>query len=355
MKKLLMRIVIILSIIVLAVIIYILGILIINSVNDYKPQTMSVNTKAGSGAEIQDEKSTFSIISWNIGYAGLGAKSDFFYDGGKMTMPEKADYKSYLHGILERIESFDSPDFILFQEVDTSSARSYRVNQYELIKKRLPLYSSVFAKNYDVSFVPVPVFNPMANVVSGLATYSRYDPVSTSQVVFPGNFAWPTRLFMLDRCFLLSIFEVQGSKKLYIINTHNSAFDDGSLRDSQLGLLYEYMLRASENGDYVVAGGDWNMNPAGYSNTVFASGDLAFKLQDLPLIIGPGSEWQIAFNTIYPTNRKVSSAYDTGKTYTTIIDYFICSPNIEILEVDCLYDGFENSDHHPVLLRFKLK
>jgi exonuclease III len=42
------------------------------------------------------------------------------------------------------------------------------------------------------------------------------------------------------------------------------------------------------------------------------------------------------------------------QTFTTVIDYFLLSPNIELLEVKGIDEGFENSDHNPVSMRIKL-
>ncbi len=339
---------------VLVVLLYVSGVLIINSAVNYKPATKNLDITGPEKTSYISGHNTFSILSWNIGYAGLGSKSDFFYDGGKMVRPAREDYELYKKGILECIQAFDSLDFILLQEIDTASTRSYGINQYAEISGCTPAHSNVFAKNYDVAYVPVPVFRPMAKVISGLAVFSRFSISSAMQVVFPENYAWPKSLFMPDRCFILTIFDLPSGRKLHIINTHNSAFDDGSLRISQLRLLHEYMQSAYQKGDYVVAGGDWNLNPEGYGNTFFVSGDIALSVPGMLPASPPASTWAIAFDPDYPTNRDVSAPYAPGLTPTTIIDYFMCSPNIKVLDVRTLYDGFKNSDHQPVYLRFEL-
>lgn len=343
-----------LSVAVFVVLLYVSGVLIINSAGNYKPDTQNLAITRPEKTPYISGHNTFSILSWNIGYAGLGSKSDFFYDGGKMVRPAREDYELYKKGILECIQAFDSLDFILLQEIDTASTRSYGINQYVEISGCTPAHSNVFAKNYDVAYVPVPVFRPMAKVISGLAVFSQFSISSAMQVIFPENYAWPTSLFMPDRCFILTIFDLPSGRKLHIINTHNSAFDDGSLRFSQMMLLYEYMQSAYREGNYVVAGGDWNINPEGYGNTFFVNGDTAFSVPDMLPASPPDSTWAIAFDPDYPTNRDVSAPYTPGHTPTTIIDYFMCSPNIKVLDVRTLYDGFKNSDHQPVYLRFEL-
>ena len=355
MKKHLFNLIRLLLLLAIGIFVYIAGILIINSVQNYSPEDTIIPVSMSNSLQPVEEKGILSILSWNIGYAGLGENADFFYDGGKMVRPPREDYDRYHQGILKQISELDSIDFIILQEVDTFSRRSYGINQFKEFQNTLTSHSGIFVKNYDVLYVPLPFLNPMGRVVSGLSLFSAYRIQESSQIVFPESFAWPNGLFMPDRCFIHAIFTLSSGKSLHIINTHNSAFDDGSLRNSQLEILYDIMLGAYENGDYVIAGGDWNMNPAGYSNTTFISGDPAFGLSDIAAVEGPEKNWQLAFNTLYPTNRDVSTKYIPGTSIATIIDYFVCSPNIQVHEVKCLYDGFKYSDHHPVILRFELK
>ncbi len=343
-----------LLLITILVIIYIAVILFVNVLRDYKPENGPLNIAACHNMPNCESQDSFSVLSWNIGYAGLGNNSDFFYDGGTMIRPEREDYDAYLGGIIGQLQFFDSLDFILLQEVDTSAHRSFGLNQHELISEALSSHCGVFAKNYDVSYVPMPLFNPMANVISGLSVFSRYKITGAEQIVFPGNYTWPTALFMPDRCFVVSVFKTPSARNLHVINTHNSAFDDGELRNSQVAILNEYMLTAYHRGDYVIAGGDWNINPGAYSNDPFLSGDLPFMLKGVAGVAAPGPGWEVAFDPAYPTNRDVSSNYIPGLTPTTIIDFFVCSPNIRLLEVKTLYDGFQNTDHQPVYLRFSL-
>ena len=42
--------------------------------------------------------------------------------------------------------------------------------------------------------------------------------------------------------------------------------------------------------------------------------------------------WKWIYDPAIPTNRDVSEAYKKGRTRTTIIDYFIVSPNLEVIE-----------------------
>lgn len=344
---------ILLPIIVLALT-YIIVILAMNTLNDYKPEDAAIKRSHSAGAHDTVFQGTYSMLSWNIGYGGLNKNADFFYDGGSMVFPGEKEYNQSINQIFERLHSFDSIAFILLQEVDTASARSYYTNQYQNISSRLKKHHGTFIKNYDVSFVPVPLFNPLSRVISGFSLFGIYRAAEIRMTVFPGKFPWPRHLFMPDRCFMTCSYITGSGKYLHIIHTHNSAFDNGTLREQQINLLNRHMELLYARGDYVIAGGDWNINPPGYKNTHFLSGDIAFEVSLSAKYKLGGKDWTIAFDPQYPTNRDVSTQYVPGQTPATIIDFFVCSPNIDVVRVETLHDGFLHSDHQPVYLRFKL-
>ena len=65
--------------------------------------------------------------------------------------------------------------------------------------------------------------------------------------------------------------------------------------------------------------------------------------------------WTWAFDKMTPTNRKLSTAYTKGETFTTLIDFYLTSPNVEVLKVETIDLDFQYSDHQPVKLEVKLK
>jgi endonuclease/exonuclease/phosphatase family metal-dependent hydrolase len=119
-------------------------------------------------------------------------------------------------------------------------------------------------------------------------------------------------------------------------------------------MLYADMLKAYKLGHYVIAGGDWNLNPSGWTGEQYISKDIPFLLPH-EVLQAPGEDWQIVFDGDFPTNRDVSGPYIQGITPCTTIDFFICSPNVEVKEIRTLYNAFEFSDHQPVYLSFLLK
>ena len=133
---------------------------------------------------------TVRIVSWNIGYAGLGNDMDFFYDGGKRMRTSQARTVENLQRILRFLQrrTADSArvDFILLQEVDLDSRRSYGINEYDSLRRALPGYESWMGLNYVADFVPIPLTDPMGRVKGGVATFSRSEWYDTAiRAVFP--------------------------------------------------------------------------------------------------------------------------------------------------------------------------
>ncbi len=322
------------------------------TISDYKPAPEETVYTA-SNPDIISDSLELNLMIWNIGYCGLSSDMDFFYDGGKNVFPPKEKVKENLKGVQNFISKHPEIDFWQFQEVDQSSRRSYHINEYSAIADKLPTYLSTFSKNYDVFFVPLPITKPMGAVLSGLATYSKFVPVKSIRHSFPGNYSWPKGLFMLDRCFLVNRYKLSNGKELLMINTHNSAYDDGSLRKKQLAYLQNFLEAEYKKGNYILVGGDWNQCPPNFVphfNTNLMDNKNRMDIPDDYM-----KDWTWAFQNVIPTNRRVNTPYHSKTTLTTVIDYFLLSPNIEKIELKAIQLNFTYSDHNPVYLKLKLK
>lgn len=342
--------------IVFVIVLYFGGIIILDTVTDYAPKEKEKIESQRNGCLEKSTDSVFTILSWNIGYCGLGKEMDFFYDGGTNVRPPKENFQKYLNGVLNRLSGFDTVDIILLQEVDTNAKRSYYTNEYTLIKEFMPLFSFSFAKNYDVRFVPLPVLNPMGSVISGMITLSKIKPREAIRYPYYANYSWPMNVMMLDRCLIYTKFKIPGDKYLIIMNTHNSAFDDAAeLREMEGYILKSIMLDEYAKGNYVVAGGDWNRNPPLFDGRKFNDKNISYTVVPAIDTSFLPKGWQWVFDPTLPSNRNVNIAYEKGKTKTTIIDYFAVSPNLEVIENKTLADDFEFSDHQPIFIRVKMK
>jgi endonuclease/exonuclease/phosphatase family metal-dependent hydrolase len=342
---------IIAGIILLAVLIF--GFLIIYAtLDDYKPKIQELVFKSDN-PDTYPGLSEIDILIWNIGYCGLSDDMDFFYDGGKQVRTSKKNVLRNLESVINLLKTNDTLEFILLQEVDKNSKRSYHINEYDSINNRLSGYWSFFGKNYDVFFVPLPPNEPMGSVESGLQTLSRYVPGNSSRWSFPGKFGWPKSLFMLDRCFLVNRYPLRNGKELLIINTHNSAYDGGALKKHEMAYLQKWLMDEYAKGNYIIVGGDWNQSPPAfkpeYIDNVFDDVDFALIANDfMP------DGWQWVYDPKVPSNRRVISPYVKGKTPTTVIDFLLISPNIEKKNVETINLDFKYSDHQPVLAKLKL-
>jgi len=313
--------------------------LIYSTMNDFTPEAKEEVEVLNMQSAMPD--SVIRLLTWNIGYAGLGAESDFFYDGGSTVRVSEALTRKNMEGVLNKLAGLDSVDILLLQEVDTFSKRSYWLNELGLIAEKLPQHSTSFALNYNVDFVPIPFLEPMGRVMGGLATYNRFVVNSAQRHQFPSSYNWPNRIYFLDRCFLEQRVPLSDGRELVVINTHNSAFDDGSLKAKEMGHLREYLLEEQRLGNPVIVGGDWNQGAPG-------TGFQEVSQDFLP-------DWQWVFDTSFATNRSLKAAYVKGETETFVIDYFLVSPDLVVEEVIVLNMDFSYSDHQPVFLQIRLR
>jgi len=301
-----------------------------------------------------------TILSWNIGYGGLGQYSDFFMDGGKNTKAaDEKQVRAYLDGISDSIMQ-NGADLVLLQEVDANSSRTYGIDQRDLLNDGMEC--EAFALNYSCPFVPNPntlLIHPLGKINSGL--YTMTDGLmldKAERIALPCPFSWPLRIANLKRCLLVSYLPVEGSdRQLVLINLHLEAYDDGEGKIAQTNQLREFIRSEYEKGNYVIAGGDFNqVFPGGlevYPNTHTENWEPGVLDENL-LPAG----WTLAYDLSVPSCRLLNQPYapgDTAGTQYYVIDGLILSPNVELKSVQTIDAGFENSDHNPVRAEVILK
>ena len=334
-----------------------IGIIVINgTLTDYKPNLKEKLEVKGKGYFNTSSDSVVTILSWNIGYCGLGKDVDFFYDGGKMSRPSKEYFQKYINGVLNFLAKNDTIDMILLQQVGTNAKRSYYTNEAKLINQFLPNYYSVFAKNYDVSFIPFPWNAALGSVISGMITLSKIKPFESYRYNYCSNYQWPKKIFFHDRCMIYTKFKMLDGKYLIVLNTHNSSYADAAeLREIESYVMKAIMLDEYGKGNYVVAAGDWNRNPPNFDYTKIITAENK-RNANPPLDIDfLPPQWQIVYDHSIPTYRDLNEPYQKGVTKTTITDYFAVSPNLEVIENKTIPTNFEFSNHQPVFLRVKPK
>ena len=333
------------------------GLILWLSVCEFKPADVTDvkvenNSQVGDLSPFPDQELT--VISWNIGYAGLGKDSDFFMDGGENVSSADQDaVTASLLGIYRQLYTGDDQAGIyMLQEVDKNSARTYGMDESDC----LGIYNSAYALNYSCPFVPYPL-PPIGRVNSGLLTTTMYDIDSSERISLPCPFDWPVSTANLKRCLLVSYLPIEGSsKKLVIVNLHLEAYDDGEGKIAQTKQLREFIQAEYEKGNYVIAGGDFNQ--------VFPGGIEKYP-NEHPELWEPGTitddimpeGWSLAYDLDTPSCRLLNQPYDPADTENTqyyVIDGFIISPNVELISVETINAGFEFSDHNPVQLKVRL-
>lgn len=345
------------------IIIFIVGLLVVFglllitlTLTDFKPKEKIALEINNNQNELLELNQNLTVTTFNIGYAGLDKDQNFFADGGTNSRAEsKERVESNLAGIWNYLKDINS-DFLLLQEVDLNSSRSFEINQLDFLKERLNNYSYIYGVNYRVPWVPVPLTNPMGKVESGIMTFSKYEINQAYRYDLPGKEKWPIQLFELDRCFTESRFKVDSGDELVLVNLHLSAFDEGGLiRQQQLNYLKEYIENEFKKGNHLILGGDWNHNLPGSDPYRFEhSEEWPFWLQNLPEDFTlENFSW--ASNNTTPTVRTLAQEYLVGYNFLANIDGFLVSNNVEIIKVVTSDEGFEYSDHNPVTLTFVLR
>lgn len=328
---------------------------------------------------------TYKIGTYNIGFGAYSQDFTFFLDTGydkdgnatcghDSKGHSKEEVLENTKGSIKAIKDLNL-DFAVLQEVDTNSTRSYHINQEELFSNELSSYDHTFAVNFASAYLPYPLYDMHGKANAGLVTYSKYSIQESVRKSYPISSSL-SKLFDLDRCFSYNVINVNNGKKLYLVNSHMSAYDKGgTIREQQMKLLNEFLQERKTAGDYVVVGGDFNhdlltYNPEySYTSTSKPHGETKkdpdwvasfFNEQGKsPIIEG----FSVVAADNKPTCRNNDEEYNPSTTYVCTVDGFIVSDNIQVVsktvietKPGCLgFDGFAFSDHQPVVMEFELK
>jgi hypothetical protein len=336
--------------------------LVFITITEYRPQAQEPAEVANNTATVQEYvelAKPIDIISWNIGYCGLGARQDFFMDGGAMVRPSnKNEVEENLAGVIQTLKQ-NPADFYLIQELDKASKRSYYIDQTTALAESLDT-TLAYTYNFKALFVPYPL-SPIGKVASGVGLFTRYPFTEAYRFALPVPFKWPVSTVNLKRCMLITRFPLECGKELVIAVLHLEAYDEGEGKIAQTKAVADFIRAEYETGNYVIAGGDFNQTfPGTRSFFPLYDGLWAPGIIDADLL---PAGWQFAVDEQTPSCRLNNAPYMPALTDETIrekwqyyvIDGFIVSPNISVLSVETLDESFRYADHNPVKLRVILK
>ena len=317
---------------------------------------MAVNVEGNNNAELNLGDSV-KILSWNIGYGGLGDNEDFVMDGGKNANPkDKSRVEANLNDLITKVKA-NNADIVLFQEMDLNSKRSFGINEKELFSTGLEnKYNNSFALNFRVGFLPYPITDPIGYLNSGISTFSKYGVSEATRHQLPIPFSWPISMLNLKRCLLVNRIPIKNSdKELVVINLHLEAYDDGEGKIKQTQQLKALMDTEMQKGNYVVAGGDFNQTFSNIDTSKYPNRGAAWQAGSIDAAQFTG--WNLIMDNTNPTCRSLDkplAGADKATFQYYVIDGFICSPNVTVSSATTLNYDFVSTDHNPVLLEIVL-
>jgi endonuclease/exonuclease/phosphatase family metal-dependent hydrolase len=318
---------------------------LLSCLTDAPPLEQSAPSEPRPSIEAIEEP--LSVLTWNLGFGGLGQGAEFCPDGGHRLIPSpKREVLRNIEGIAAELSRWQA-DAFLFQEAALPSTVNRRQDLLAALTRRLPAYWRGYSPAVTARF-------PGVAVSIGQATFSRLRPLAVERVELP--LEGGSSLVRQHQHLLVSRYALPGrDEQLVLVNVHLSAFDEGSqTRRRQLAAVTGFMQAEAARGNYVVLGGDWNLVLADTRFAHTTKERYLFWVHPLPEGFPPPG-WRKLVDPRLPTVRTLERPYAPGANFTTIIDGFFVSPNVSPVSVQTIDLGFRFSDHQPVLLKFRLE
>ena len=317
--------------------------------NRFAPHPEVAVVEVAPGESVASKGVEMNIISWNIGYAGMGKESDFILDHGEQYRPRSKDLVAKnLHAINTYLANSQA-DALLLQEVARRSWNSYQTDVYQALQDKLPTYDWTYSYDVRTRWVPWPFTIRNGNATGSVVSIESAE--TRALTLEPGFF-----LGMFRKEYRMHITRLDHEGPWVLVNVHLSAFDTekDSVREKQLQEVIEFAQDEYLKGNHVVIGGDWNLRlaPSEFPHTT--SREDLFWVRDLPQELTPAG-WTWGVDPLVPTVRSANKPYVEGENYLLIIDGFLVSPNVEVLGVRTDNLNFEHTDHHPVSITVRAR
>lgn len=297
----------------------------------------------------------FTVLSWNIQYAGTRRRK-FFYDGGDAVHVPNEDREIGLARISAELRAADA-DIVLLQEIDRDSDRTGRLDELSALLERAPYPTYASAPCHRSRFVPVPTREPLGRVDMHVGLLSRVTLRAAERVQLPllREPRW-RQAFNLKRCLLTAQVPVEGwERPLHVAVTHLAAFSrgDGTLA-RQVAVLAGWMEARERAGDAFVLGGDLNLLPPG--DDPRRLGADAIEYGDSP---NPVEALIPRFRSVIPPERLLDPGNATYLPWGAVaadrvLDYLFVSEGIEVLSAGPVSRPDPVSDHHPLQATLRL-
>lgn len=291
---------------------------------------------------LQGPPGTFRLATLNAGYA-------FGPANNTATRVPKEQIEANLDALGRALASLHA-DFIVLQEVDFDSDRTYRIDQLAWIQRHTGHPHMAIAYNWDVRYLPWPYWPPAAHfgrILSGQALLSRVPIRGQKKIAFPKPDTQPFwyNRFFLDRALHLCTVEIDGAP-LLIGGCHLESYHPASRR-AQARLLAAALQE--EAGTPIVLAGDFNAIPdwaeipprmAKELGTASTRDDSLTYLE------------QIGLRPLFSAARWATRG-EESHTYASFapmacIDHVFVGGALAIVDGGVCRDSGEASDHFPV-------
>lgn len=330
-------------------------------INDLKLLEINNNSSKVLGID-----GSYHIATYNTGFGAKDADFSFFMESGMMKennvkthgrntkAKNKETVEINLNGMINVLNQQEL-DFILLQEVDLTSKRSCYVNQQLFFSNAYANFGSTNAINYHTANLLYPFYSTYGKNSSGILTLSKYKINDAVRYSLPINENFPAKFLKMDACFSKQVISLSNGNNLTIINLHLSAFSKNeNIVQLQLDRLNEVLTEEKSKGNYVIVGGDFNMdiaNSKSFFSTKQYFPDWVFQLSTKNIPKG----YKLANANNAPTRRSGDIPYEKNVNYTIVQDGFLVSDNIQVYNVTNIDTNFKYSNHNPVVMEFGFK
>lgn len=290
-----------------------------------------------------------TVMSWNIGYGGLGAESDFIADGGdRFLPPSRRVVEKNIAGIAG-VLSAAREDVVLVQEAAKPGPMTRGADTLGAVNASLDGRDNVFTADVNTRWAP-----PFLSLHHGL--FSSIGAAGAVREIHPLPREPGHLMGLAKRLYHLQVTRLPfDSGEWTLINVHLSAFDDGAdVRRAQLREALAFAEREFAQGRFVIIGGDWNLELAQPGRPHNTGDEDLFWIHTFPRdMLGEG--WRIAADAGTPSVRTNERPYRSGENFTTVIDGFVVSPNVDIESLATIDLDFRFADHQPVVGAFRAR
>ncbi|MBI1339025.1 hypothetical protein GC169_02275 [bacterium] len=274
------------------------------------------------------------VLTWNIGYGGLGEESDFIAEGGKrLRPPSRAVVEKNVAGVAS-ILAREAPPVVFVQEAAGRGLLTRNVDVADGVRRALPRHRMVFAPDVASRLWPGDL-----RLVHGPAVLIEVRPGSTTVLDLPDEPRALAGLVPRNYRAIETDLDVSG-RPWTLINVHLAAYESSGVREWQLAAVLTHGAARAAEGRAVIIGGDFNLS------LVEVSGGEDADARPFPKDLLPRG-WQIVSDG-RATVRSKEGPWRPGVSRTSTIDGFIVSPNVRVRSVETLDEGFRYSDHQPV-------